>query len=157
MSKLLSGLLASSLALCSCEKCEGPPNAYETGITLRFLSSADNTSLFLPGTGYSHDSLKLTDQNGLALPLAVPRFPADTEVNFHLLQIGSKFPLSQRLNRTYFLRFSSTDQDTIQAEYELFKNDCSKPEFSTLKVSYNGRLLYEGGHSYGVEAVIRKP
>ncbi|WP_026351371.1 hypothetical protein [Hymenobacter aerophilus] len=157
MRKLLI-LLAGSSVMCGCgEKCEGPPNAYETGVTLRLLRSADNSSLFLPGTGYYPDSLQLTDQNGQVLPLALPSFPRAAEVNFLLLQTSDRSALSQRLSRTYYLRFSATDQDTIQSEYELFNNDCNRPEFSTLKVFYNGRLLYEGGHSYGLEAIIYKP
>gem|GEM_PF-3869462 len=77
-------------------------------------------------------------------------------MHFSLLTAKENPVLDQLISRTFIIYLTHSDQDTLRAEYELFKNDCDKPEFKRLAVFYNGKHRPEARRDLQ-ELIILKP
>ncbi len=152
-------LLTLSVVLCGCEKCEGPPNAHESSLRLFLRNGTGTQSLFLPPTSYSPDSVKVLNEQGIVVARSgfFPSSYPESAIAIPLLESGVVPALNRPVTRRYLLYLKRTDQDTIQVEYELFENDCKKPDFKNIIVFYNNQKVHEGNSVYIPDLLIRKP
>ncbi|GAA3936560.1 hypothetical protein [Hymenobacter algoricola] len=129
---------------CNNDKCEGAADAGSTVLNIRLLNSAGTQSLFNPSRGYFRDSVRVFDeQSSTVALLSGPTLPAEN-VAFLLLERNQTPKLNALTTRRFILYLKRTDQDTVRVEYELFKNDCNRPEVRSLQVFYNAAKVYEG-------------
>jgi hypothetical protein len=143
----------SGCAILGVDKCEGPLDANETVVPLRFLNATGTQSLFDAPSRYSRDSVLVRDEQGQVVPQLSGR--KDVDVSFGLLERGKDPQVGTSVKRQFILYLSKADQDTIRAEYMLFENDCDRPQFSTLKVYYNNVQVHENSTTIP-DLLIRK-
>ncbi|WP_426060804.1 hypothetical protein [Hymenobacter sp. B1770] len=145
-------LISTALSSCNIDKCEGALDATHAHFSLQYLAATGNQSLFSSrSTTYFRDSVRITDEQG-----SIVATDKSDPVSFRLFKAGETLTLGQPTTRRFLIYLSRTDQDTIQAEFKLFRNDCKNPQFEYASVFYNGKRL-NGDPNTELSIVIRKP
>ncbi|MCU0451955.1 MAG: hypothetical protein MUC97_19265 [Bernardetiaceae bacterium] len=135
-------LLLGVLATCQ-PKCPGdrnlPPDAIDSGLFFLLAESKTGQSffpIFAQPTG-----LKITDTQGREYPFGI-----EATGRFQMFYFILKTPedlagLDTKASKTFYLRLSASDTDTIRYIYRLKVNDCKEPEvdFSAVQVWFNGQ------------------
>ena len=134
---------------CTNEKCAPDANSLEEGGAIYFqlvdARTGRNLLASLPGAGprYRADSVMVFDQQGR--PQFVGPVNISGEIGFLPFEADlSTLPYHSQIRRRFRLYLSYADQDTIDVNFTLAKNDCGFSEYKNIIVYYNSRFVYEG-------------
>jgi len=151
---------------CISEKCAPDGNSLDEGGTLHFelmdartgrelLSNLPSSGLPGSGSPYFRDSIFVYDQNKRTV--TVRPIALSGEIGF--TAYGSdlhRLPYNTALQRRFILYLNRADQDTIDVDFSLRKNDCGFAEFAQVAVRYNQQLVHEGSGTDIPPVVFRK-
>ncbi|WP_143069706.1 hypothetical protein [Hymenobacter actinosclerus] len=139
------------LLACNNESCNPDQNSLREGGGLSFHLVDARTGQDLLAQTPGNDSPYLLDSVMVYNEKGEPQLnrPVDFRGEIAFSTYGgltelAALPYNSLVKRRFILYLNRADQDTIDASFSIRKNECGFSEFSTITISYNTQLVYEG-------------